>query len=62
MIKSSASDGDGDETVRYEISHSGYVTTDEDMELPNYLVHSPSNNDVITEMDVEEELDERGKF
>ena len=27
MSKTRASDGDGDETVRYELSHGGYVTT-----------------------------------
>ena len=44
MRKSSASDGEGDETVRSGISHGGYVTADDNVELPNYLVHFPSHN------------------
>ena len=30
------------------------------MSLPNYLLHLPSKNDVIIDIDVEEELKERG--
>ena len=53
MIKLSASSNDGDETVRSDISRGGYVTSDDKLELSNYLVHLPSQNDVIMEMDVE---------
>ena len=53
MIKLSASSNDRDETVRSDISHGGYVTSDDKLELSNYLVHLPSQNDVIMEMDVE---------
>ena len=60
MRKASASKGDGDEMVCYGISHGGYVTSDEEMALPNYLVHLPSQNDVIVDIYVGEELNERG--
>ena len=62
MRKSSASDGDGDKTVRFEISRGGYVTEDEEVALPIYLVHPPSQNDVIMDIDAEEELNERGNY
>ena len=54
MRKPSTSDNNGDETVLSEIYRGGYVNADDEVELPNYLVHLPSHNDVITEMDVEE--------
>ena len=56
MSKSSVSDGDGDETTCYELSCGGYATSDDDVALNNYLVHLPSQNEVIMEIDVEEEL------
>ena len=39
MKKLIASDNDGDETVRYELSHGGYVNADYEVALLNYLVH-----------------------
>ena len=45
--------GDGDKRVHSEISRGGYVTSDEKLELSNYLVNLPSQNDVRMEMDVE---------
>ena len=52
MIKTSASSSDGDEMVHSEIFHGGYVTADDDMILPNYLVHLPSQNDLIVDIGV----------
>ena len=60
MIKTSASDGDGDETVRSELSRGGYITEYDEVALTNYLLHLPSYNDFILEIDVEEELNQRG--
>ena len=48
MIKSRTSGSDADETARYEISHGGYVTVDDEVALPNYLVNLPIQNDIIT--------------
>ena len=45
--------------VHSEIFHGGYVTADDDMILPNYLVHLPSQNDLIVDIGVQEELNER---
>ena len=53
MSKSSVSDGDGDKTVRSEISSGGYVTSYDEVVLTNYLVLLPSNNYVIVYIDVE---------
>ena len=53
MRKSSASDGEGDETVRSGISHGGYVTADDKVAPPNYLVHLPINNELIMDINVE---------
>ena len=58
--KNSASDSDGDKTVQSELSCGSCVTEDDGMALPNYLVHLPINNDAIVDIDVEEELNERG--
>ena len=58
MSKSSARNGDGDKTVRSEISHGGYVTKYDNVELPNYLLRLPSYNYVIMDISVEEELNE----
>ena len=52
MIKLSASANDRDETVRSDLSRGGYVTSDEKLELSNYLVNLPSQNDFIMEIDV----------
>ena len=35
MIKTSASGGDREKMVHYEISHGGYVTEDDKVALPN---------------------------
>ena len=56
MSKASASDCDGEKTVHSEISHGGYYTADEEVELPNYLVQLQCHNDVIVDIDEEEEL------
>ena len=60
MSKASVSDGNGDKTVRSELSRGGYVTVDDKVAPPNYLVHLLRQNDVIMDIDVEEELNERG--
>ena len=52
MSKSSASDGDEDGMVHSELSHGGYVTSDEEVALKKYLVHLPSWNNVILEIGV----------
>ena len=62
MSKSSARDNDRDETVRSEIYCGGYVTTVDEVELTNYLVHLPSHNDFIMNINVQEELNDRGNF
>ena len=54
MRKTSTSNGDGAETLHSELYRSGYVTADEEVTLPNYLVHLPSQNDVIVDIYVEE--------
>ena len=51
--------GDEDKRVHSEISRGGYVTAYDELELPNFLVHLPSQNYVILDIDVEEELNER---
>ena len=47
MRKFSASGGDREKNVHSELSCGGYVTSDEKVSLPNYLVHLPSHNYVI---------------
>ena len=59
MSKSSARNGDRDKTTGSEISCGNYVTAYENMALPKYLMQISSQNDLIMEMDVEEELNER---
>ena len=59
MIKTSASDGDRDKTFHYNQSRVGYVTSNDDVALSNYLVKIPSHTDVILDIDVEEELNDR---
>ena len=59
MRKSNASKNDGVKNVRYELYHGGYVTEDYEVALIKYLVHLSSQKDVIMEMDMEEELNER---
>ena len=51
--------GDGDKRVHSEISRGGYVTSDDELALPNFLVHLPSQNYVIMDINVEEGLNER---
>ena len=60
MSKSRVSNCTRDETVRSEISFGGNVTTNDGVALPNYLVHLPSHNDGIVDIDVVEELNYRG--
>ena len=59
MIKSSASDSDGDKTVHSELHCGGYVISYDKVVLPNYLVQLLSQNDVIVDIGVDEELNER---
>ena len=47
MIKLSRRDNDGYKTVWSELSRGGYVAAYDEVALPNYLVHFPSQNDVI---------------
>ena len=47
MRKTSASNGDGDKIVLSDISCGGYVTADDELALPNYLVQLTSKNDFI---------------
>ena len=60
MSKSSKSNGDGYKTVHSELSHGGFFAADNKVALPNYLVQLPSQNDLIMDIGVEEELNERG--
>ena len=46
--------------VCYDISCGGCVTANDEVELTNYLMHFPSKNYLIMEMDVEDEMSERG--
>ena len=62
MIKSSVRDSEVDETVRSKVSHGGYVASDDEVALPNYLVHLPSQNDVIVYSGVEYERVNGGKL
>ena len=57
--KVSARGGDVDETFCSEISRGGYGTEYDKVVLPNYLVYLPSQNDVIMDISVDEELNER---
>ena len=47
MRKSSESNGDGNENVHSELSSGSYVTADDELAQPNYLLYLPSHNDVI---------------
>ena len=51
--------GDGVKKFQYEISHGTYVIADDELALPNLLVHLPSQNYVIMDIYMEEELNER---
>ena len=51
--------GDRDKLVHPEISRGGYVTAYDGLALPNFMVHLPSQNYFIIDIDVEEELNER---
>ena len=53
MIQSIAIDGVRDKTVHSELSCGGYITADDDVALPNYLLYLPIQNDVTMEIDVE---------
>ena len=59
IIKTSMRDGKRYKSVHSEISHGGYVTSDDEVAFTNYLVHLLSHNYVIVKIDVEEELNER---
>ena len=60
MSKLRASDNDGEENVCYELFCVVYVNAYDEVALPNYLVHLQNQNDFKMEMDVKEELNERG--
>ena len=62
MRKSSRSNSEGDKTTRSEIPHCSYFTVDDNMALPNYPMHFPSWNDVMMDIGVEKELNQRGYF
>ena len=47
MRKTIIIDSDGDKMVHSEQSCGGYVTSDDKVELPNYLVDLPIQNGVI---------------
>ena len=53
MSKLSASNNYVDETVRSELSRGGYVTANDEVALPNYMVYLSSQNYFIMEMNVE---------
>ena len=57
--KTSVSNNEGEKTVFFEISGCGYVTEYEKVALPNYTVHLPSQKDMIVDIDVDEDLNER---
>ena len=59
MSKTSVNDGDIYEKVHSEISRCGDVTSGYEVELTNYLGYLPSQNDVIVDIAVDEELNER---
>ena len=59
MSKASVIDGDGEKRVHYEVSYVGYVTSYDEVALPNYLVDLQSQNDSIVDIDMEKELNER---
>ena len=42
--------------------YGGYVIADDEVELTNYLVHLPSQSDVIMDIDVEEEVNESAQI
>ena len=52
MRKFRANDGGGYKTVCYDLSCGDYVTADDKVELPTYLVNIPSQNDVIIDIGV----------
>ena len=56
MIKTKTIDGDDTKRVLFEISRGGYFTEDDEVALTNYLMHLPSNNYFIVDIDVEYEL------
>ena len=60
MSKTRSICGDVDKTVFYEISRGGYVKSVDEVTLPKYWVHLPSQNVFIVHIDLGEELNERG--
>ena len=53
MSKICVISGVENETVFSETYHSGYVTSDDEIELSNYLLQFPSRNDFIVNIDME---------
>ena len=60
MKRFSTNNGDRYEIVCSELSLGGYVNADENVELPNYLVHLPSQNDFIMYIYLEDKINESG--
>ena len=60
MKKSRVIQADVDETAHSVLSHGGYATAEDKVEMPNYLVQLQRQNDVIVDIDVQEELNQRG--
>ena len=46
--------------VHSDLSCGGYVTSDDEVAVHNYLMHLPSHDDFMVDIDVEEELNVRG--
>ena len=60
MRKTSARNGEETKKVFSYPSHGGYVTSDDQVALSKKLVQLLSHNGVIVDIDVEEEMNERG--
>ena len=59
MRQTRKSDGKKDKKVNSELSLCFYVTADDEVAMNNYLVHLPSQNDVIVDIDVNKEMNKR---
>ena len=60
MRKTSTSNSDKTKKVFSCPSHGCYVTVDDEEALSNYLVHLSSKNYVMVDIDLEEDMNERG--
>ena len=52
MSKISASDGEEKKMVLSDTYRSGYVTSDDESEIPNYQLRLQNHNDIIVDIDV----------